>query len=174
MVKKIGIIDLKLSNLGSIINAVKFCGAEPVLIDNFKDMINFNHIIFPGIGSFNFASKIIKKKKLRLNLEKFLERGGKFFGICLGMQLMFESSNEHGISDGMKFLKGKVTKFENIKNKIPHLGFNYVSHDNAKIWQGIPRKSKFYFIHSYKIDKKKIQKKLTIYILTIPFLLFHL
>ena len=78
MVKKIGIIDLKLSNLGSIINAVKFCGAEPVLIDNFKDMINFNHIIFPGIGSFNFASKIIKKKKFKIKFLIFLLRGENF------------------------------------------------------------------------------------------------
>jgi len=160
MKKKIGIINLGLSNLGSICNAVKFCKAKPILITSFKEIKNYNHIILPGIGSYNLASKIIKKKNLKTYLGDFFEKKGKFFGICLGMQLMFESSNEYGDSKGMGFLKGKVSKFNGLKIKIPHVGFNIVRHDNHKIWKDIPRESKFYFVHSYKVDKRINQKKI--------------
>jgi len=160
MKKKVGIIDLGLSNLGSICNAVKFCKAKPILIRSFNEIQNYDHIILPGIGSYNLASKIIKKKKLKTYLKNFFEKKGKFFGICLGMQLMFESSNEYGDSKGMGFFKGKVSKFRGMKIKIPHVGFNIVKHDNHKIWKGIPRESKFYFVHSYKINKRIDQKKI--------------
>ena len=71
MKKKVGIIDLGLSNLGSICNAVKFCKAKPILIRSFNEIQNYDHIILPGIGSYNLASKIIKKKKIENLFEKF-------------------------------------------------------------------------------------------------------
>lgn len=160
MSKEVGIINLGLSNLGSIFNAIKYCNAQPKLINNFKQINKYKYVILPGIGSFHLASKIIIKKNLKSYLQDFIENNGKFFGICLGMQLMFENSDEYGQSKGMGFFKGNVSKFKDLKIKIPHVGFNFVKHDNHKIWKGIPLKSKFYFIHSYKIDKRLNQKKI--------------
>lgn len=158
MKKKIGIINLGLSNLGSIFNVIKHCGNQPVLINQYKQIKDFSHIILPGVGSFNEASKIAKKKNLKKNLCDFLENGGNFFGICLGMQLMFENSDEYGLSEGMNFFKGKVTKFKNDKCKVPHVGFNLIEHDDHKIWKNIPKKSKFYFVHSHKVNIDKNSK----------------
>ena len=148
----IGIINLEMSNLGSIKNAIIHLGKKVELINNFSNLDKFTHLIFPGVGSFAEASKIIKKKKLKNKLINFLENGGKLFGICLGMQLMFESSEEYGKSSGLGLFKGKVIKFNEPNLKIPHMGFNSIIHDNNKIWKKIPRSTSFYFVHSYKVN----------------------
>ena len=150
--KKIGIINLGLSNLGSISNLIIHLGKKAELINDFSNLKKFSHIILPGIGSFKEASKIIKKKKLKKSLNVFLKQNGKFFGICLGMQLMFESSTEHGKSKGLGLLKGKCSKFKSSNLKIPHIGFNIINHDGHQIWKNIPKLSSFYFVHSYKVD----------------------
>ena len=155
--KKIGIINLGLSNLGSITNLVFHLGEEAELIDDYSNLNNFTHLILPGVGSFAEASKIIKKKKLKRSLLNFLKKDGKFFGICLGMQLMFEGSIEHGKSLGLGLFKGKVSKFKKSKLKIPHVGFNLIRHDGNKIWKKVPRSTSFYFVHSYRIDFKNMQ-----------------
>ena len=156
--KSVGIINLGLSNLGSITNLIMFLKKKVKLIDNFSEINNYSHVILPGIGSFKEASKIIKKKKLKIHLNKFINDGGKFFGICLGMQLMFKESNEHGISKGLGIFDGSCSQFEKVSMKVPHVGFNFINHDRHKIWKGIPNQASFYFVHSYKIDKR-LQKK---------------
>ena len=154
----VGIVNLGLSNLGSIINLVLFLKRKVKLIDNYSEINNYNHVILPGIGSFREASKIIKKKKLKKHLTEFINNDGKFFGICLGMQLMFKDSNEHGKSKGLGIFNGSCSKFEKKSIKVPHVGFNFINHDKHKIWSGIPNQTSFYFVHSYKIDKK-LQRK---------------
>tara|TARA_B100001175_G_scaffold317437_1_gene334369 strand:- start:20401 stop:21033 length:633 start_codon:yes stop_codon:yes gene_type:complete len=156
--KSVGIINLGLSNLGSITNLIIFLKKKVKLINNFSEINNFTHIILPGIGSFKEASKIIEKKKLKTHLNKFISDDGKFFGICLGMQLMFKESYEHGKSKGLGIFDGSCSQFKPKSIKVPHVGFNLINHDKHKIWKGIPEQSSFYFVHSYKIDKK-IQKK---------------
>ena len=153
----IGIINLEMSNLGSIKNVILHLGKKAELINDFSNLNKFTHLIFPGIGSFAEASKIIKKKKLKKNLINFLEKGGKLFGICLGMQLMFESSEEHGKSSGLGLFKGKVIKFNEAKLKIPHMGFNSIKHDKNKIWKKIPTSTSFYFVHSYKVNYNNLK-----------------
>jgi len=153
--KKVGIINLGISNLGSITNLITHLKREVEIINDYSQLDKFSHVILPGIGSFKEASKIIKKKNLKKNIKNFIDTNGKFFGICLGMQLMFESSEEHGKSNGLGIIKGKCSQIRSKKLKIPHIGFNKIQHDNHYIWKKIPKKSSFYFVHSYKIDFKK-------------------
>ena len=154
--KKIGIINLGLSNLGSITNLIIHLGKSVELIENYSNLNKFTHLILPGIGSFAEASKIIEKRKLKKFLLNFIDKEGKFFGICLGMQLMFKSSDEHGKSTGLGLFKGKVNKFRKSYLKIPHVGFNTIKHDGNKIWKNIPKSTSFYFVHSYKVDSKNV------------------
>ena len=151
--KKIGIINLGFSNLGSISNLIIHLGKKAELINDFSNLKKFSHIILPGIGSFKEASKIIKKKKLKKSLNVFLKQNGKIFGICLGMQLMFESSTEHGKSKGLGLLKGKCSKFKSSNLKIPHVGFNQVVFPDTAIWSGIDKNCSFYFVHMYRLKK---------------------
>ncbi|MDA7780397.1 imidazole glycerol phosphate synthase subunit HisH [Candidatus Pelagibacter sp.] len=160
--KRVGIINLGLSNLGSIINLIVFLKKKVKLIDNFSEMNNFDHIILPGIGSFKEGAKIIKKKKLKVHLNKFINKGGRFFGICLGMQLMFKESNEHGKAKGLGLFEGTCTQFKPKLIKVPHVGFNLINHDNHNIWKGIPKQTSFYFVHSYKVNKRLKKKDTSI------------
>jgi len=158
--QRIGIINLEMSNLGSINNIIIHLGKKAEMINNFSNLKKFTHLIFPGIGSFAEASKIVKKKKLKKNLINFLKNGGKLFGICLGMQLMFESSDEYRKSIGLGLFKGKVTSFKKSKLKIPHMGFNQIKHDGDKIWKKIPISTSFYFIHSYKVNYNNLKSSI--------------
>ena len=131
----IGIINLEMSNLGSIKNVILHLGKKAELINDFSNLNKFTHLIYPGIGSFAEASKIIKKKKLK-KLINFLEKGSKLFGICLEMQLMFESSEEHGKSSGLGLFKGKVIKFgigRTTYDASQEIRNNHITRDGAKV-----------------------------------------
>ena len=154
---KIGIIDLKSHNLFSIFQATKNIGYNVSAIQSYKEIIKKDIIIIPGVGSFKNAMKHLKSLNIDHELNEFVIGKNKcIFGICLGMQLLFSSSEEFGYSKGLKFVKVSVKKFKkNSKNfKIPHIGWNEIKKINHSF---IPKKNldqKYYFTHSFYCEPK--------------------
>jgi imidazole glycerol phosphate synthase glutamine amidotransferase subunit len=168
LTKKVGIINYGAGNISSVFNAINFLEYEPKFISDPKEAKNFSHLILPGVGNFGKLAKNLKKKKWKLTLEQLTKNGHMLFGICIGMQLLFEKSEEAPDVEGLGFLSGCLSNFKsndnNFKLPVPHIGFNLVSHKNTMIWKNIKNNSPFYFIHSYRIidtDKNVVTCKTT-------------
>lgn len=147
---KIHIVDYDSGNLESIRNALKKVGCEPVTTNKASELINANAVIFPGQGSFPSAIDKLSQFDITKTLINLINDGVPFLGICLGLQLMFESSEEGNIK-GLNLLKGTVPKIAN-SVKVPHIGWNSVKFGKShKIFEGIPDDSYFYFLHSYYV-----------------------
>ena len=150
---KVGIIDYGAGNLGSIYNAIKYLNAPTEIISSPKNIDQFSHLILPGVGSFGTLSSI-SKKNWPDEIKKFIKKGKSLLGVCVGMQLLFEQSDESIGSTGLSLIKGTFQVFNETNNlPLPHIGFNEVIHNKTPIWKGIDNNSPFYFIHSFKITK---------------------
>ncbi len=159
--KKIAIVDADFGNLGSIINAINHLGFEFNIIKTPSDLESYSHLILPGVGSYNRASKKLQSLGWFKAIKDFAETSKPILGICLGMQLMFEGGEEDGLVEGLSFFKGQCKEFsKDSKFPLPHMGFNFVKHNGSKIWNNIPNPSPFYFVHSYRI--KNIDNTATI------------
>ena len=166
--KKVGIIDYGAGNTSSIFNAINFLEYQAKFISNPEEAENFSHLILPGVGNFGKLAKNLKEKKWKFTIEKLVKNGHMLFGICVGMQLLFEKSEEAPDAEGLGFLSGSLSNFKsndnNFKLPVPHIGFNSVSHKNTPIWKDIKNNSPFYFVHSYKIvntDENVVTSKTT-------------
>ena len=150
---KIGIIDYGAGNLASIYNALNFLQLNVKLISNPNDIKDYSHLILPGVGSFGKLAKNLRDRNWPDKIENFIEKGNYIFGICIGMQLLFEKSDEDKDASGLGLIKGNFKKFNKKYNlPIPHMGFNEVSFQNSSIWKGIKNNSPFYFVHSYRVS----------------------
>ena len=132
--KNVAIIEADFGNIASIINAIKYLGYEFEAVKSPINLESFSHLILPGVGSYNKAAEKLQSLGWYEAIKNFANLTKPVLGICLGMQLMFEEGNEHGLTEGLKFFKGKCTEFSN-NNKfpLPHMGFNFVKH-NKKIY----------------------------------------
>ena len=151
---KVVIIDYGMGNIKSIISALKYIGAYDItLTSSSQDIINADKLILPGVGSFAKAMHNINKLKLKEILtQAVIENKKPILGICLGMQLMAETSNEDGLNEGLNFVPAIVKKFEIENLKIPHVGFNQVVIPNdTRLYDGLDNLSDFYFTHSYRM-----------------------
>lgn len=148
-----------MGNLRSVAKALERAGAEVKISHNAKDMQRADAIVLPGVGAFGQGMKHLKELELTSALTDEINSGKPFLGICLGMQLLFTYSEEHGKHRGLNILEGTVKRFP-AKLKIPHMGWNQIiftlQRGNKKkgIFDGIPNKSYFYFVHSYYIIPK--------------------
>ena len=146
----IGILNYGLGNVGSITNILKKIGVESILVNNHEDFKIIDSLIIPGVGSFDYGMKLINNANLidALNKHAIIEKK-LTIGICLGMQLMFKSSEE-GVLPGLGWIDGEVCKFniKNKKNKIPHMGWNYTFSPD-KIFNNIMDENRYYFVHSF-------------------------
>ena len=167
--KEVGIINYGAGNTGSIYNAVKYLEYTPKFIENPDEAKNYSHLILPGVGNFGILANNLKKKNWQNTLNNLLKNGQSLFGICVGMQLLFENSEESTDSKGLGLLKGSLYNFqsdnEEFKLPVPHIGFNKVFHQNTPIWKNIKNNSPFYFVHSYRITntEDKVTTCKTIY-----------
>ena len=114
----VSIIDSETCNLFSIKNALENVGAKTKVASNYKDLNEADAIVLPGVGSFKAAMRNLKKKGLINPILNHINLNKKFLGICLGFQLLFETSEEFGNSKGLGVLKGKIKSFEKKKNKL--------------------------------------------------------
>ena len=150
----IGIIDLGLSNLKSIQNAVKSLGHDTIILreNNSKDVKKISNMILPGVGSYlNLSNNLAMCVELKKELDIHVRAGKPFLGICLGMQFLSSEGYEHGKSKGLNLIPGKVIKIKTKDNlKIPHVGWNELNilHHN-EIFKNIETKTNLYFVHSY-------------------------
>jgi imidazole glycerol-phosphate synthase subunit HisH len=163
---KVAIINLNISNVGSISRALRKINYNSIVTNNIKDLENSSHIIFPGVGSFDKGVEKLKKFKLFEELYKLLIIKKKpFLGICLGMQLLGSIGVENNKEEkGLDIIKGKIIRLEkkNEKMKIPHVGWNEVKKiKNNEIFTNINDKSDFYFIHSFHLKLENIEDNIS-------------
>ena len=155
----IGIIDYGMGNLLSVKNSLEMIGAEAEFCINPKDLLDKKKFILPGVGAFDQAMKNLEKSGLKdaLNFQ-VLEKKIPILGICLGMQLMSEKSEEGESCKGLGWIKGKVISFDNREEnlKIPHVGWNSINiiHKD-KLFLQIKSEADFYFLHSYHLTTEE-------------------
>lgn len=164
----ITIINYELGNIRSIINSYDYLKISTKVTSDKNVIKNANKIILPGVGSFKKAMSNIKKLGLEEIInELVLVKKIPVLGICLGMQLLTESSDEDGFTQGFGYIDGKISKFKsNLKLNIPHIGFNSVDvNKNNILFKNIENNSDFYFVHSYKLkyENKNFETGLTDY-----------
>jgi len=152
----IAIIDYKMGNLRSVAKAMEKVGAEVLVTAKAKDLKRARAIILPGVGAFGQGMKHLKESGIIPALLEEVKSGKPLLGICLGLQLLFTESEEHGRYKGLDIIKGEVKRFpQNIK--VPHMGWNNVKSkvksqkSKIDILKGIPDSAYFYFVHSYYV-----------------------
>lgn len=147
------ILDYGMGNAGSILNMINRIGGTAIISSNREDILQASALILPGVGAFdNGMEKIRSSGLLALIEKKVLVDKVPFLGICLGMQLLFESSEE-GVIPGLGWINGTVKKFkfENQNLKVPHMGWNVVKSDHLLFKSERPE-LRFYFVHSYHVN----------------------
>jgi len=153
--KKIIIIDYGCGNIVSLQRAIKKVGFESVLSNKPEEISDASHLILPGVGAFGNAMKNLKKNGTDKSIIEFYKKGKQIFGICLGMQLLFDESVENGKFKGLGIIKGKVRKFDKKYDIVPNIGWNKISvmkkniTKNEKSTLNISNNQFFYFVHSY-------------------------
>ena len=146
----IGIIDYGAGNLHSVLKAIKHLGYETKLITRARDHSDeITKLILPGVGNAKVAMDVLDRTGLSDYLQGRVSEGIPLLGICLGMQLLLEKSEEGNV-DCLGFLKGSVPEFTEESEKIPHMGWNQVIDvQNHFLFENIPDETDFYFVHSY-------------------------
>ncbi len=151
---KIVIVDYGMGNLNNVKNSFNKIGFDSTITHDFHEIEKATHLVLPGVGGFKDAMKELKNKDLIQPIKDAVSNHNfvSFLGICLGMQLLFEHSEEFGNAEGLGILKGKVIKFDSdIVPIIPHVGWNDINikKNGIKEFQNIENNSFFYFLHSY-------------------------
>ena len=148
----IAIVDYGMGNIHSVRKAIESMGARTLVAFGPSDIEACDKVVLPGVGAFDDAMEELEKKGLAAALAGHIKARKIFLGICLGMQLLFEGSQEAKIKKGLSFLKGSVKKFETAgRLKVPHMGWNQLKIDTKEcpLLKGIAEDSYVYFCHSY-------------------------
>ena len=149
----IAIIDYGAGNLQSVKNALDFLGAECVVTGSADEILNADKVILPGVGAFGDAMARLNETSLTEPVKRAALGGKPFLGICLGLHLLFEESEESPKVKGLGVFKGKVVKIPDTGLKIPHMGWNNITvTKESKILNGIGDSPYVYFVHSYYIN----------------------
>lgn len=145
---KIGVIDYGMGNLFSVEQALKRLNCEPVISSNIEELNNCDALILPGVGAFPDAMKRLAET----GLDTFIKQQTKpLLGICLGMQLLFEKSDEVELTEGLGIFKGHIKRFEGVP-RIPHMGWNDLQFAQLPEWLNeseLPADRFVYFVHSF-------------------------
>lgn len=155
----VAIIDYDAGNIKSVEKAIISLGAEAVLTREPEVILNADHIILPGVGAFGDAMEKLHHYGLVEVIREAVKKNIPFLGICLGLQLMFESSEESPGVEGLSILPGKIVKIPAEEGlKIPHIGWNSLTYPNeGRLYKGIPENSYVYFVHSYYLKAEDIE-----------------
>jgi len=149
---KIAIIDYGMGNIHSVSKAIELCGAKPIVTNKKSQLSSCKKIVLPGVGAFDDAVAELEKLGLVSVIKEQIKNRKPFLGICLGMQLLFETSQEAKIKEGLGLLKGQVIKFSvKLGQKVPHMGWNNLGDllADCPLLDGISAKEQVYFCHSY-------------------------
>ena len=150
----IGIIDYDAGNIKSVEKALQYLGQETVVSRDPQVLLKADKVILPGVGSFGDAMENLNKYGLVPVIHEIVEKGTPFLGICLGLQLLFESSDETPGVEGLGILKGKILRIPPSPGiKIPHMGWNSIQINPAsRLLKGIEEGAYVYFVHSYYLQ----------------------
>lgn len=162
----IAIIDYDAGNIKSVEKALEFLGEKTIITRDRDTILAADGVILPGVGCFGDAMEKLHSYGLVSVIHECAERRIPFLGICLGLQLMFESSEESPGVEGLKLLKGKIVRIPNDGVKVPHIGWNNLKLDNqGRLFSGIDDGTFVYFVHSYYLqaEDEKIVKAVTEY-----------
>jgi glutamine amidotransferase len=156
----IGIIDYGMGNLKSVTNAFRSLGCESFIASAPNELDRADRVVLPGVGAFEGAIEALRRQGWVKKIKSEIDSGKPFLGICLGMQLLFETSEENGAHRGLEILPGKVTRIPEKQGdeaiKIPHIGWNRLDfHKKSDIFdesRDADRDTYVYFVHSYHVE----------------------
>ena len=150
----VAIIDYDAGNIKSVENAVRFLGHEVTVTSKAEEILCADHIILPGVGAFGDAMKRLSGAGLEETIRQSVDREIPFLGICLGLQLIFEESEESPGVKGLGLLPGRIRRIpEGDGRKVPQIGWNDLSFPrSSRLFAGIPEGSYVYFVHSYYLE----------------------
>ena len=157
MSKKIVIIDYGIGNVKSMYNAFYNIGLKPELTSDKQIILNADAVVLPGVGAFNKGMENLNDRGLFQIIHEFIKKGNPFLGVCLGMQMLLEESEEFGLTPGLGLIKGKVVKLPILpksEEKLPHVSWNELNEPQEGGWKGtilenIPVNTDAYFVHSF-------------------------
>ena len=150
----IAVVDYDMGNLHSVCKGLEKMGAKPVVSDRPEILEQAAGIVLPGVGSFDPAMQHLRERGLESSLKTAIATGKPFLGICLGLQILFDASEE-GQEPGLGIIKGKVRHFQSEPDlTIPHMGWNTLQfkQPHLPLWQDLPTDPQVYFVHSYYVD----------------------
>ena len=155
----IAIIDYDAGNIKSVEKAMNYLGQEAVITRDRDVILASDKVILPGVGAFGDAMQKIKEYQLTNVIYDVVEQKKPFLGICLGLQLLFETSEESQGVTGLGILKGDLVRIPAKEGlKIPHMGWNTIQvKEDATLFQGISKDAYVYFVHSYYLKAKEIE-----------------
>ncbi|MEC7640944.1 MAG: imidazole glycerol phosphate synthase subunit HisH [Nitrospinota bacterium] len=154
----IAIIDYGMGNLRSVQKALHAVGADARITSDSRAIYDAGSVVLPGVGAFRDCMENLRQLDLLKPIQKTIQSGKPFLGICLGLQILFSQSEEFGLISGLDIIPGKVARFalglrdpqSGGELKIPHMGWNRVRYKRTlSLFDGIPDDSWFYFVHSY-------------------------
>ncbi|KEO81345.1 imidazole glycerol phosphate synthase subunit HisH [Tumebacillus flagellatus] len=150
----IAIIDYGMGNLRSVEKALQSLGADVVVTGDPAAVRQADGVILPGVGAFGDAMENLRAQGLVAAIQDVAAAGTPFLGICLGMQLLFTSSEEHGFHEGLNLIAGHVRRFQG-DFKIPHIGWNDLTlHQESPLLQGVEAGDYVYWVHSLVVEPK--------------------
>ena len=151
----VAIIDYNMGNLASVYNACKLIGVKADIVSDPSKVKEYDRVILPGVGAFADAMENLETTGMKDAVLEFAASGKPMIGICLGMQLLFDSSEEFGLTKGLGLIPGKVVAFDKSKmdmkdHKVPHIGWNKLFHKDSKLFDGLENPY-LYFVHSFHV-----------------------
>lgn len=155
----IAVIDYDMGNLHSVCKALEKAGASPKVTKDPSDLETAMAVVLPGVGAFDPAMLSLRSRGLIEPIKNIIAQGKPFLGICLGMQILFDSSEE-GVENGLGIIPGKVRRFRPSQEiRIPHMGWNQLEITQARslLWEHLPPQPWVYFVHSFYVDP--VEKK---------------
>ena len=149
----IAVVDYDMGNLHSVCKGLENVGAVPKITDSPAIIEQADAVVLPGVGSFDPAMQHLRSRNLIEPIKSAIASGKPFLGICLGLQILFESSEE-GTEPGLGIIKGTVRRFRSEPGlTIPHMGWNQLQFaQDLALWQNLPAEPWVYFVHSYYVD----------------------
>ena len=150
----IAIIDYDAGNLKSVEKALQSIGEDTIVSRDREEILRADKVILPGVGSFGDAMQKLRDYKLDEVIKEVTESGKPFLGICLGLQLLFERSEETPGVEGLGILKGEILRIPDHEGlKIPHMGWNSIDvKEGSRLFKGVSNNSYVYFVHSYYLQ----------------------
>jgi glutamine amidotransferase len=148
----IGIINYGLGNLGSVLNAFSYLGIDAEVVENPSHVDRYDRLVLPGVGSFGIGMQNLNSSGWSDAIRHQLNQDVPLLGICLGMQLLFDMGEEHGMTVGLGLIPGRVIPLtSNPSYPLPHMGWNNLSYNyHHELFHGVKEHVDMYFVHSYQ------------------------